>query len=232
MANKPKNRISHITWNKEKRIIAVVIIGLLFGVLKLNDLNDFISILLVISIGVLLPNLFDITDVILNKILELQDVTNPNRYKRTLEIYDDRLENFANHFYFFIAEILTAPKRKILLNRKDSTVKSTARAFQNLLNDGQPDFIRVIKDEKETFSDVSWNHFSATQGELCDIYRILKSLPKELEFTYKRYPEFINLQSAFYQIKDTLTYNASSRACEAFVEAFLKDLIMYCKIDT
>lgn len=230
MVDKPKNRVSHITWNKEKCIIATAIIGLLFGVLALNDIKNFISIIFVIFIGVLLPQLFDITGVILNKILELQDITNPNRYKRTLEIYNIRLENFANHFYFFIAEILTEPKRKILLSRKDSTAKSTSLAFQNLLNDGQPDFIRILKDEKETFSDSSWNYFSAAQGELCDIYRILKSLPKELEFTYKRYPEFINLQSAFYQIKDTFTYNASSRACEAFTEAFLKDLIKFLNI--
>lgn len=231
MQDKSK-KITNITWSKEKFFIFLIIVVLSFLVLYLNNVKSFLSIIAVVAIGVLLPKLFDITDIILKKTLELNEITNAKRYEKTFKIYNERLLNFAVNFYFFIAEILV-DEQKEHLNlppNSDFSLKTVAMAFSNLLKYGQPTFKRIEKDGKKTFSDDSWKRFCSAQGELCDIYRILKSLPNILEFTCKRYPEFINLQSAFYQIKDNFKYNASSRACEAFTEAFLKDLIEFLSI--
>lgn len=212
--------------NKKKAIIIIFIIALTTILFFLNDWKQVLTIVIVAFIGVLIPQLFDITQIILNKVNDLNNALNPERYKKTFKIYDDRLLNFAANFYFFISEILIDEQKDWLRLQynQDFSLKTIAEAFKNLLKHGQPTFKRIQKDGKETFSDESYNRFDLAQGELCDIYRILKSLPQELEFTAKRYPDFINLQSSFYQIKNNFIYNASSRACEAFTEAFLKDL--------
>lgn len=213
--------------NKKKKILIAILIFVLIGTLFfLNDWKQVLTILVVAIIGFLIPQLFDITEIILNKVNDLNNVLNPKRYEKTFKIYNDRLLNFAANFYFFISEILINEQkdRLRLPPHKDFSLSSVAEAFNTLLKNGQPTFQRIVKDDKITFSDKSCNRFEMAQGELCDIYRILQSLPQELEFCAKRYPDFINLQSAFYQIKDTFIYSAESRACEAFVEAFLKDL--------
>lgn len=213
--------------NKKKKLSIIILIFLLLGALFfLNDWKQVLTIFIVAIIGFLIPLLFDITEVILNKVNDLNNVLNPNRYEKTFKIYNDRLLNFAANFYFFVSEILIDEQKDWLRlpPHKDFSLSTTAEAFNNLLKNGQPTFHRIVKDGKNTFSDDSCNRFELAQGELCDIYRILQSLPQELDFCAKRYPDFINLQSAFYQIKDTFKYNADSRACEAFVEAFLKDL--------
>lgn len=218
--------------NKKKILIIVSIIILTATLFFLNDWKQVLTIIIVAFIGVLIPQLFDITQIILNKVNDLSNTLNPKRYEKTFTIYDERLTNFAANFYFFISEILIDEQKDwlMLARGKDFSLSSIAEAFSNLLKNGQPTFKRIQKDGKETFSDESCNRFNLAQGELCDIYRILKSLPQELEFTAKRYPDFINLQSAFYQVKNTFIYNSNSRACEAFVEAFLKDLSKFLVI--
>lgn len=217
---------------RKKILIAIVIFALLGTLFFLNDWKQVLTIFIVAIIGFLVPQLFDITEIILNRVNDLNNVLNPKRYEKTFKIYNDRLLNFAVHFYFFISEILINEQKDWLSipPRKDFSLSTTAEAFNNLLKNGQPTFQRIVKDGKKTFSDESCNRFELAQGELCDIYRILQSLPQELDFCAKRYPDFINLQSAFYQIKDTFKYNADSRACEAFVEAFLKDLSKFLMI--
>lgn len=184
-------------------------------------------------IAFLIPLLSDKTKTIIDLLDYLTEYIKPEKYKNTIKIYNDRLLNFACHFYFFIAEILIDEQKEWLKlpSNKNLSLKSIAVAFKNLLKNGQPTFKRILKDNKETFSNEAWNRFSLAQGELCDIYRILQTLPHELEFSAKRYPDFINLQSAFYQVKDNFTYNADSRACEAYTEAFLKDLAKFIIIE-
>ena len=186
-----------------------------------------------LTIAYLIPLLSDKTKTILYLLNYLTECMKPEKYKKTIKIYNDRLLNFACHFYFFVAEILIDEQKEWLRfpQHQNISLKVIAEAFKNLLKNGQPTFKRILKDNKEIFSDESWNRFSLAQGELCDIYRILQALPHELEFSAKRYPDFINLQSAFYQIKDNFTYNAHSKACEAYTEAFLKDLVKFLTIE-
>lgn len=218
----------------KKLCILVAILGIATTMfIYTEDKKNFWMTVGGLIIACLIPLLSNKTKTILDLLDYLTECVKPEKYKKTIKIYNDRLLNFACHFYFFIAEILIDEQREWLKlqHNQDFSLKSTADAFKNLLKHGQPTFKRIIKDNKETFSDESWNRFSLAQGELCDIYRILQTLPHELEFSAKRYPEFINLQSAFYQVKDNFTYNANSRACEAFTEAFLKDLIKFLTIE-
>ncbi|MGN1154220.1 MAG: hypothetical protein ACI4S3_09340, partial [Candidatus Gastranaerophilaceae bacterium] len=211
-----------------------IILGITFVMyIYTEDKKNFGMTIGGIIIACLIPLLSDKTKTIINLLDYLTECINPKRYKKTLKIYNDRLLNFACHFYFFVAEILSDEQKEWLKlsSNQNLSLKSIAEAFNNLLKNGQPTFKRITKDNKETFSDESWNRFSLAQGELCDIYRILKSLPHELEFSAKHYPDFINIQSAFYQVKDNFTYNAQSRACEAFTEAFLKDLVKFLTIE-
>ncbi len=213
--------------NKKKICFIILTIITLVSILfALNTWQEVLTILIVAVIGLLITQLFDITETTLNKVNDLNKILDSNRYEKTFKIYNDRLLNFAVNFYFFISEMLIDEQKELLRlpQHQDFSLKSVSEAFKNLLSHRQPSFKRVIEDNKETFSSESYNYFNLAQGELCDIYRILQSLPQILEFTANRYPDFINLQSAFYQIKDTFTYNASSRACEAFAETFIKDL--------
>lgn len=218
---------------KKKCIVSIAIIGLIVLFLLLNTWQEFLTMIIVALIGVLIPQLFDVTSIILNKINDMNQILNPERYAKTFKIYNDRLTNFAANFYFFIAEILIEEQKEYLKipSHRDFSATVVADAFKGLLKHGQPTFKRIVKDGKQVFSDESCNRFELAQGELCDISRILQSLPQELEFCTKRIPEFINLQSAFYQVKGTFKYNAESRACEAFTEAFLKDLIKFLTIN-
>lgn len=218
----------------KKLCILVAILGIAATMfIYTEDKKNFWMTVGGLIIACLIPLLSDKTKTILVLLDYLTECVKPKKYKKTIKIYNDRLLNFACHFYFFIAEILIDEQKEWLKfpQHQNLSLKVIAEAFKNLLKNGQPTFKRILKDNKETFSDESWNRFSLAQGELCDIYRILQALPHELEFSAKRYPDFINLQSAFYQVKDNFTYNAHSRACEAFTEAFLKDLINFLTVE-
>lgn len=158
----------------KKQLISILIL-LLFGILfTLNDWKQVLTIIIVAIIGFLFPQLFDITEIILNKVNDLNNILNPKRYEKTFKIYNDRLLNFAASFYFFVFEVLIDEQKDWLKlpPRKDFSLSDTAEAFNNLLKNGQPTFQRIIKDGKKTFSDESCKHFEMAQGELCDIYRL------------------------------------------------------------
>lgn len=224
--------------NIQKKIKKLCILGTILSIaitmfINTEDKKNFWMTVGGLIIAFLIPLLSDKTRTIIDLLDYLTECVKPEKYKKTIKVYNDRLLNFACHFYFFIAEILIDEQKEWLKipQHQNLSLKVIADAFKNLLKNGQPTFKRILKDNKETFCDESWNRFSLAQGELCDIYRILQALPHELEFSAKRYPDFINLQSTFYQVKDNFTYNAYSRACEAFTEAFLNDLINFLTIE-
>ena len=158
--------------NSQKKSYIIFSIVMLLGILFfLNDWKQVITIIIVAVIGFLIPQLFDITEAILNRVNALSDVLNPKRYEKTFKIYNDRLLNFAANFYFFISEILIDEQKDWLKlpQHKDFSLSTTAEAFSNLLKNGQPTFQRMVKDGKKTFSNASCNRFELAQGELCDI---------------------------------------------------------------
>lgn len=228
------NKIKELFMNNKKILkkLAFIIIILLsiIGIWILSeDWKNFISVILVVLIGCLIPFLFDETDSILKLLKYVTESINPEKYKSTINLYNERLRNFASSFYFFLIQILEEDQKQILLDISSEdalSTKSIAKQLHLLLEKKPLKFVRIHdQNGNETFNDCSCGYFKNAEGELNDLFRILNILPPVLDFVSNRNEDFMNMQSGFYQVKDYLCHNAKSSACEAFTEKLIFDII-------
>lgn len=229
-----KTKIKELFMNNKKifKKIAFIIIILLsiIGIWILSeDWQNFLSVILVALVGCLIPFLFDETDSILKLLNYVTESIKPEKYKSTINLYNERLRNFASSFYFFLIQILVEDQKKILLeiSSEDTlTTKTIANQLRLLLEKKPLKFVRIQdQNGNETFNDCSCGYFKNAEGELNDLFRILNILPPVLDFVSNRNEDFMNMQSDFYQVKDYLCHNAKSLACEAFTERLILDII-------
>lgn len=215
-----------------KSIIIIIILMLIIFLYITSAKMNFCKTIVGITIGCLIPFLFDETKVILSILKNLKEKLNPIKYKQTFDLYNEGLFRFANHFYSFLLNISTKEKRNILVNaiKGDVSIKKISLALKELLQQGQLEFQRITVDNNQTFNDISLNHLKLANGEVLNIYNILRTLPPELDFTIKRCPEFINIQSGFHQVSSILQNMPESMACEAFTESLIKDVILFLDI--
>lgn len=87
---------------KKKCIVSIAIIGLIVLFIRLNTWQEFFSMIIVALIGVLIPQLFDVTSIILNKINDMNQILNPERYEKTFKYTMTDLQILLLIFIFLL----------------------------------------------------------------------------------------------------------------------------------
>ena len=133
----------------KKIALCILIVASSYGAFYLvSDAKQLTASILVTIAGVCIPFWFDTASDILDRIKTLNKILDTTRYQKIFDIYNNRLYNFTCNFYFFLAEILTEEKHQKLFSSAHNTdsLENLCKAFEQLLQDGQPDFARVYED--------------------------------------------------------------------------------------
>ncbi|MFI3300967.1 MAG: hypothetical protein R3Y28_06055 [Candidatus Gastranaerophilales bacterium] len=212
----------------KKVAVFIIILILAVGIWYLSGCwQNFISAILVVLVGCLLPLLFDVTDSIIETVKQIKDNTNEENYTKSIESYNQLLLYFGQFMSLFLCANLDDDS-KIKMKSSDN-ISNVTESFKFLIKNPFS-FKREGNPRKWVANEYSFGNFIKAEGCLADINRLLMSLPKELKFSRDRYAPFINLQSGFYQLKNQLLNDCGSEASEAIMKSFLSDFVNFIEL--